>query len=80
MFMKTAISIPDSVYEAAEELAHRLGISRSHLYATAVERYLSEHSQQEVIERLNQVYRGESARVDPILESLQVATLDLEDW
>ena len=37
--MKTAISLPDELFAAAEKLAERLGVSRSQLYATA----LAEH-------------------------------------
>ncbi|MEM6753148.1 MAG: ChpI protein, partial [Cyanobacteria bacterium P01_C01_bin.38] len=33
--MKTAISIPDPLFEAAEQFAKRLGLSRSELYAMA---------------------------------------------
>jgi len=80
MFMKTAISIPDSVFEAAEQLAQRLGISRSHLYAKAVGRFVADHRRQDVTERLNNVYGEEPARVDPHLQTLQIASLDLEDW
>jgi metal-responsive CopG/Arc/MetJ family transcriptional regulator len=39
--MKTAISIPDQVFKSAEVLASRLGISRSELYAKAIEAYVS---------------------------------------
>jgi metal-responsive CopG/Arc/MetJ family transcriptional regulator len=46
--MKTAISVPDSVFEAAEQLAHRLGLSRSELYAKAVEEFISAHKNQDV--------------------------------
>src|SRR5688572_2300207 len=35
--MKTAISLPDALFEAAELLAGRLGVSRSRLYANALE-------------------------------------------
>ena len=35
--MKTAISIPDEVFRSAERLAQRLGVSRSELYAKAVD-------------------------------------------
>jgi metal-responsive CopG/Arc/MetJ family transcriptional regulator len=41
--MKTAISLPDSIFEAAEKLAKRFGISRSQLYANAVTEYLRDH-------------------------------------
>ena len=80
MDMKTAISIPDQVYEAAEQLAQRLGLSRSRLYATAVRCFVAEHQHLEVTESLNQIYGDEATRVDPILDTLQLATLDSEDW
>jgi len=35
--MKTAISLPDELFKAAEFPARRLGVSRSRLYATALE-------------------------------------------
>ena len=35
--MKTAVSIPDHVFDAAERLAEKLGISRSELYQRALE-------------------------------------------
>jgi metal-responsive CopG/Arc/MetJ family transcriptional regulator len=34
--MKTAISLPDELFESADALARRMGISRSKLFATAV--------------------------------------------
>src|SRR5689334_20092234 len=37
--MKTAISIPDRVFTQADRLAKRLGLTRSELYARAVERF-----------------------------------------
>jgi len=40
MIMKIAISIPDPIFQAAEGLAHRLGISRSELYAEALAEYM----------------------------------------
>ena len=39
--MRTAISIPDDLFESAEELAAELGMSRSQLYATALARLQS---------------------------------------
>jgi metal-responsive CopG/Arc/MetJ family transcriptional regulator len=54
--MKTAISIPDPVFEAAERLAQRLGKSRSELYTTAIRDYLKEHRDEDVTERLNEIY------------------------
>ena len=80
MTMKTAISIPDAVFEAAEETARRLGISRSRLYSQAVERFVSEARRSDVTERLDEIYDDQPAKVEPLLEALQLASLEGEDW
>ena len=54
--MKTAISIPDDVFEAADRLARELGQSRSRLYAQAVREYLARHSADSVTEALDAVW------------------------
>ena len=41
--MKTAISLPDDLFDSADELAQQLGVSRSELYARAVAEYLAKH-------------------------------------
>lgn len=38
--MKTAISVPDGLFERADRLAHRLGKSRSQVYREALAEYL----------------------------------------
>ena len=80
--MKTAISIPDRLFEAAERLAKRLGMSRSELYAKAVSQYVDENHAQGVRERLDAVYEAdpESSRIDPLMTRIQVESLPEEDW
>ena len=78
--MKTAISIPDEVFAAAEELADRLGISRSELYATAVAEYVKAVRSEGVTARLNAIYPAESSSLDPGLADVQLAALETEDW
>ncbi len=51
--MKTAVSIPDDVFEAAERLAKRLKKPRSVLYAEAVAQYLARHDSDAVTEAMN---------------------------
>ena len=41
--MKTAISIPDDVFQGAERLARRTKKSRSQLFSDAVREYISRH-------------------------------------
>jgi len=80
--MKTAISLPDSLFKAAELLAERLGVSRSELYQLAVSKLLAEHEDSATTEALNQVYQQDpdSSSLDPVLDALQVGALDKEDW
>src|SRR5438093_6767016 len=51
--MKTAISIPDDVFQAAERLAKRQKKSRSQLYAEAVRQYTARHSPDEITDAIN---------------------------
>ncbi|MBI2487372.1 MAG: ribbon-helix-helix domain-containing protein [Deltaproteobacteria bacterium] len=78
--MKTAISIPDLIFEAAEELSHRLGISRSELYAKAISIYIKEHSNDGVTETLNKVYTEETSVVDPVIQNLQFSSVPKDQW
>ena len=54
--MKTAISIPDNIFIAAEKTAKRLRIPRSQLYTKAIEEFINSHNNEYVTEKLNQVY------------------------
>jgi metal-responsive CopG/Arc/MetJ family transcriptional regulator len=78
--MKTAVSIPDALFEEADELARREGVSRSHLYATALARYLEAKRRAGVRENLTRVYSRESSALDPVLERLQALSLPREEW
>lgn len=51
--MKTAVSLPDTLFLAADRQAKRSQKSRSQLYADALEEYLSRHAPEEVTEALN---------------------------
>lgn len=53
--MKTAVSLPDSVFRAAEQQARRTRKSRSQLYAEALAEYLARHAPDEVTDAMNRV-------------------------
>ena len=79
--MKTAISIPDSLFAAAERLADRLGMSRSELYRTALAAFVARHDEDEITARLDEIHgRIESTGLDPVLDRLQQASLPREPW
>jgi metal-responsive CopG/Arc/MetJ family transcriptional regulator len=78
--MKTAISIPDGIFVAAEGLAERLGVSRSQLYSSAVAQFIATHRSKGVTARLNAVYESETAELDPAIMDLQNLSVPTEEW
>ena len=78
--MKTAISLPDDLFAAADDLASRLGVSRSELYATAVEKYVAEMRSHGVTAQLDRVYAAVESHLDPTLLAAQLSTLKGGDW
>jgi metal-responsive CopG/Arc/MetJ family transcriptional regulator len=51
--MKVAVSIPDDVFSAAESLAKRKKLSRSKLYANALNQYVMQNDPDEAIAAIN---------------------------
>ncbi|WP_448604631.1 hypothetical protein [Thermoleptolyngbya sp.] len=78
--MKTAISLPDSVFEEAEIVAEQLGLSRSELYTKALQAYLRKYNRRQMLIQLNQVYDQESSALDPEIAKMQLMSLPHEDW
>jgi metal-responsive CopG/Arc/MetJ family transcriptional regulator len=78
--MKTAISLPDQLFQSADALAKRLGVSRSELYATAVAEFLAKHQDAKVTERLDQVYAQQASRVERPLRRAQGRSLRASEW
>ena len=78
--MKTAISLPDDVFESADQLAKRLGISRSELYATAVAEYVAKHRDQDVTALLNKVYSDVPTGLEPDVTRAQARSVGTAEW
>jgi metal-responsive CopG/Arc/MetJ family transcriptional regulator len=78
--MKTAVSIPDPIFEEADQLARKLGVSRSELYASALQSYVESHRAEDITEALNRIYSQEDSSLDPILAALQARALPRNDW
>ena len=73
--MKTAVSIPDRIYKAAERASKRMGISRSRLYTIAIEKLLAAERYRGVKESLDEVYKTEDSSLDPVWMAMQLASL-----
>jgi hypothetical protein len=78
--MKIALSIPDHLFESAETLGKRLGVSRSRLYATALAEFVAKHRGRKVTEQLDAVYGREESRLPHGARRLQQKSLDRESW
>ena len=51
--MKTAISLPDDIFERSDRQAAELGISRSEFFARAAKRYLDELEGHSITAQIN---------------------------
>lgn len=78
--MKTAISVPDDVFEEADRLAERLGKSRSQLYTEAMIEYLRRHDPDTVTERLNKVWGSISELSDSFVTETSRRILEHVEW
>ena len=80
--MKTAVSIPDRVFESAEKLAVRLGVSRSQLYANALASLVEDHREDIITSQLNEIYGpdGENSSLERDVSNLQVRSITREKW
>ena len=77
--MKTAISLPDEVFNQAERLARRKHMSRSELYTNAIRRYVQQEYDSGITEQLNIVYKA-NPDFDKIVECAGISDLPKEVW
>lgn len=54
--MKTAISIDDQLLQEADHTARQMGLSRSRLFALAVNDFLQRQRHEQMLRQLNEVY------------------------
>ncbi len=78
--MKTAVSIPDPLFQTVEELCERHRIPRSRFYAMAIKQFADAYRENDITERLNRVYAKESSSVDSALTRAQIRALTKEVW
>lgn len=78
--MENTISIPKDLYRQAEELAQRLGVSRSELYTCAMKILLETYRDAEITRRLNEIYEQEESALDPVYVQMQAISIEPEGW
>jgi len=74
--MKTAVSVPDELFARADEVAERLGLSRSEVYARALEQFLdsTEDDEDPVTAALNEVADHQDPAVGAVAARALVAS------
>ena len=78
--MKTAVSVPDDVFHAAERHARRARKSRSQLYAEALSEYLTRHAPDEITEAMNQVIDELPGPTEPFVAAAARRVLEQTEW
>jgi hypothetical protein len=80
--MKTAVSIPDQIFNQAERLADELATSRSQLYSRALRELLARHAPDQLTAAMNRVVDAVGGAADtfgPRAASLVFERLDQDD-
>jgi predicted transcriptional regulator len=55
-YVKTAVSLQRPLFDAMENLAHSLNLTRSRLMSLALEDFIHRHENQRLLESINEAY------------------------
>jgi metal-responsive CopG/Arc/MetJ family transcriptional regulator len=78
--MRTAVSLPEPLFEAAEKLAKRMKLSRSALYARALEDFVRRNDADDLTAQINRVLADEPQERDPFIDAAAAAMLRRAEW
>jgi hypothetical protein len=78
--MKTAVSIPDDVFEQAERLARRTKKSRSRIFSDAVREYVARHAPEDVTDAMDRVCENLEHPIDEFVASAANRILERNEW
>jgi metal-responsive CopG/Arc/MetJ family transcriptional regulator len=80
LYMKTAVSIPDDLYERAERLARKMKLSRSGLISVALDEYIARHTGEDVTEAMNAALLEIGEQADPFVREAALQALARTEW
>jgi metal-responsive CopG/Arc/MetJ family transcriptional regulator len=78
--MKTAVSIPDDVFDKAERFAKRTKRSRSQVFAAALREYVARHSPDEITDAMNRVCNEVGEQHDEFISAAARRLLRKTKW
>lgn len=78
--MKTAVSIPDDLFQSAECAAADMGVTRSKFFALALAEYLRRLQEAEISVSLNEVYADEDSSLPPDIRASTSRQMSRLEW
>jgi hypothetical protein len=78
--IKTAVSIPDDVFEEAERLAAEMQTSRSQLYSRALQEFVARHAPNRLTEAMNRVVDEVGSEFDDFSRRASQRVLEQVEW
>jgi predicted transcriptional regulator len=78
--MKVAVSVPDDVFEEAEQLARRMKRSRSEVYSRALAEYVARHAPDRVTEAMDRALAEIGEPADHFVHTASRRVLRHSDW
>lgn len=78
--MKTAVSVPDALFEQVDRLARQSHRSRSEVYSAALREYMARHAPDEVTEAIDQVVAELGEAAEPFAGEAARRTLGAAEW
>jgi metal-responsive CopG/Arc/MetJ family transcriptional regulator len=78
--MKTAVSIPDEVFEKVERFARRAKRSRSEVFSAALREYIARHAPDEVTDAVNRAVDEIGEPKDEFVATAVRRVLEKTEW
>jgi predicted transcriptional regulator len=78
--MKTAVSVPDELFDRVDRLAQRTRRSRSEVYSAALREYVARHDTDEITEALDRLAVEGQSSADRFVTEAARRRLETSDW
>lgn len=80
--MKTAIYIPDDIFNLAEKIARRIKVSRSEFYSRAIKEYIRDFQTENITQKLDEIYGDHEidSKIDKDINNAQLRAIGNEEW
>ena len=78
--MKTAISLPDSVFKQADHLATKMHVSRSQLYVMALVKFINEHQGSDITKKIDDYISKHGQPIDSVFINGALTDMRRVEW